>query len=427
MLRAKQSSERRCDTDLKTILKCSHFILAWCHYIPVVAFSAAAFFSGYTWPLLIQLRYNVWSGGAEGCGTNGCQIETYYHTYEHSPDLVWVVPWFSIISGTHHLYAWLCIQYPTSCLCIDYFKRCSRGETPLRWADYAASSTLMAVVNAAMWTSPCLISTILFWVAVQGLIIVCGAAADVLWFRGSNSAALYVFLAACTLYPVAWATIWESYRHAFNGPHAGDFPPREQLEFDPPTTVHIILVWITLSFAMFPIVQAIKLYFHKSNPKYPTSEYNDVDIIAPRKLIQYHNAYTIANQERATVVYWTESLFNVLSFAAKLPLLAVFWTGLAMRADRDISSNEVAGTVFSTTTTITGTTTSSSSPAEDDALVFGIFFGVLAAALVGAVLTGVSVRNALNGNNITDGVVWGVLKSCYMAITCFVCRKRVLS
>lgn len=372
------------------LLTYSHGVLALCHIGTASVFMCIAIYYKYTWEVPVILRYNIWVGGGEGCGEGGsCRIATYYHPYETKLELVHVVPFFSYVSGSHHLIAYLSLLSSGSeSWCWEGY---NNGRSYLRWADYAVSSTMITVVNAAMWTSPCLISTILMWMVVQPLVIACGAASDVLWFDNERSLAWGVYFIALITYPAAWATIWEPYSYSIRTDNkTGDFPPGPYATFDPPLVVTLILVWITMSFAVFPLIHYLKLR---------------------RK------------QEHEFAVYESECYYNVASFAAKFPLLALYFTGLVMRAKNNIVPFEQPGTPILTTTitTITGsTTTSAPAELEDRTLTIIIFSASLAIAVVGAIVTLWRIEQIKVGSLGHSPWYWRVWQ-CEGSCPCMVC------
>jgi len=389
---------RRQHTDLKmswssdtiaqflALLKRSHGVLAICHIAAASVFIFVAARNSYTPRVPVLLRYNIWVGGEEGCGEGGsCRIATYYHTYATELELVYAVPFFSYVSGSHHLVAYLSLaRSGDMSWCWDGY---TTGRSYLRWADYAVSSTLMVIVNAAMWTSPCLLSTILMWLVVQPLVIACGAASDVLWFEKSRWMAWGVYLAALLTYPAAWATVWEPYAYSIRTENkTGDFPPGPYATFDPPLVVTLILCWITASFAAFPLIHFFKL----------------------------------RDASGEIAVYESECYYNVASFAAKFPLLALYFTGLVMRAQNDITPFDKPGDRRSSTTatTQTGPTTTSTAELEDRDLTIAVFSGSLALAVIGGIWT-LRALERIKVNSLRQAPWYQRLWACRCFSGCF--------
>ena len=107
-------------------------VLGSLHYAAALSLAMYAEIEDKDWKTHVYQRYNAWVGSEEGsCGEgDGCLVyvvESRIGGYQVS--LIWASAAFSLISGTHHLFAWrYWLWYKRACI--------DSGLNWVRWLDY---------------------------------------------------------------------------------------------------------------------------------------------------------------------------------------------------------------------------------------------------------------------------------------------------
>ena len=158
---------------LEEIFKLQQGILAFFHIGLSVALYAASDGNSYAVP--VRQIFNRWRSDTPGDGCdslNSCtilQAEAQISGYTEGTnelggtfDLVFIVPAFSLISGLHHLFAFV---RP------DYYLSTSKVANPWRMIDYVSSSSLMLAVNSVLFVSPGSLDTLFLTVAFMACVV----------------------------------------------------------------------------------------------------------------------------------------------------------------------------------------------------------------------------------------------------------------
>ena len=308
-----------------------HLVLAVSLFISVI---------GSPWDVPFAIRYSNWTETEEnlrcGEGNNTCIISM----SERDAGVFNVgilVPFFSLISGLHHLCAALATNtYLTTVT--------DTGANPWRAIDYALSSSLMIVVVSVLFRAPSDPMMLLVLACLQALTCAIGYAIELLKRHasaigaGSREAdprpAKWLFGTAFLAYAGLWISLLIPFGYAVRGA---------------PPAVVVFIMFMVLSFSLFPLVFLWSWNFE-----------SEADVLR-REL-----AYTAA------------------SFLSKIPLLVLFWTGVVMRSgtvqfesDPDLNTD--------------GSTLS------DDEL-FGLFAGVVATCAVLGTVMLVCANKLATGN-----------------------------
>ena len=189
------------------ILACLHLGFAF----TMLALTA----SNEAWIVNVNLQYNVWDVNDIGsCSEESpCSIDLAvenlgnFHT-------TYLVPFFSIVSGMHHLIAFL--SYATTLDGGFYQKAVDEGvnwvrlhrvkyfissnASQLRWVDYGLSSSMMIVVLDLLFVAPPDLRSLLFAALIQSLVILSGYSSDVARSNNEFNKGLIIFSMASLLY-----------------------------------------------------------------------------------------------------------------------------------------------------------------------------------------------------------------------------------
>ena len=313
-----------------------HLVLAVLLFISV---------SDNAWKVPFAIRYSNWTETEEnlrcGEGNNTCIISM----SERDAGVFNVgilVPFFSLISGLHHLCAALFTN--------TYLKTVTdTGGNPWRAIDYALSSSLMIVVVSVLFRAPSDPMMLLVLACLQALTCAIGYAIELLKRplapiktedrRAQSSPAKWLFRTAFLAYAGLWISLLIPFGYAVEGA---------------PPAVAVFIMFMVLSFSLFPLVFLWSWNFESE------------DDVLRREL-----AYTAA------------------SFLSKIPLLVLFWTGVVMRS----------GTVQFESDPDLNTDGSTLSDGE----LFGLFGGVVATcAALGTVML-VCANKLATGNYCGEG------------------------
>ena len=262
---------------------------------------------GVGWKVPAVLRFNIWTSNDGGtcAGDGGCTIDEYEYVLPAAIYTGALVASFSYFSGTHHAIA------------AYYGERFERhliehkGVSVLRWMDYCWSASLMLMTDSLLWLAPGSVQTLVLTFCTMWLVIVAGYGSEVAWSSGDNNGhAKFIFLLAFTPFVCAWAMTWSTFIAALHPPEdslplrtsfADSFVSKAPEASSPPSFVIVILVWLFITYVSFPALHCYRLY---------------------------------AGTTEADSIIYVESVYSVLSFCAKIPLLAVYGTAVSARANR---------------------------------------------------------------------------------------------
>ena len=276
-----------------------------------------------SWVIPVELQFNIWRSANGTCNADsgGCSIMKLSTNLQRKFDTGWAVPFFSIISGTHHLYAATNDRYLQEV-------SDKSGVAAARHIDYALSAPLMFCLDGVLWLSPPSLQQMLYSVSFMFMIIVMGYASEVIWSLGRVLEAKVVFFAAFIPFCAIWSLSWIVFDMGMHPPknisdikHVPSFVNATTLVgSDPPNFVIAILGIIFGTYLLFPIV----FYLRLRKPS-PNGASLDIDEIITH-----------------------EMRFGFLSFVSKIPLLAVYATAVSSRSNRiTIGESSVSNTTGS--------------------------------------------------------------------------------
>ena len=311
-------------------------VLALCHLGIALALIIDVAIQGQNYDVGVELTFNRWGNVLGDACTEGDPCVIYNFIADiFSINLSYVVPSFSLISGTHHLIAWYSLGSGEESF---YLRSALISSNWLRYLDWASSSSLMIIVNSILWQSPPEFMVIFLWVALQATTNFIGFLCESAWlqsavlsFKNGQRALKWAFWSASLLYFGAWGcqivVINGNFGHL-------DYPttpePCPGVIFDqPPIFVQIFAYFLVLSFAFFPIIVGWKI----SAFPWQREPSSDIDELLLRNLE-------------------LENLAGTASFFAKLPLLATYAGGVLMQGSDLVTSN-LAGTCPNTTAVTT--------------------------------------------------------------------------
>lgn len=272
-----------------------------------------------SWDIPVELQFNIWRSNNGTCsGNTGCSIAK-LSTNSFTFYTGWAVPFFSIISGTHHLYAATKGREYISQLAnapTDPKTPGTHGVAYARHFDYAFSAPLMFCLDGILWLSPPSVQQFAYSLSFMFLIIVLGYASEVAWSRGAVFDAKVIFFSAFIPFCAIWTLSWVVFHTGMNPPPLTDLKNvpayisagNATLDgSDPPDFVIAILALIFGTYLLFPFVFYLRL---RGDAPVPNQKLDDDKIITH------------------------EMRFGFLSFISKIPLLAVYATAVSARSNR---------------------------------------------------------------------------------------------
>lgn len=233
-----------------------------------------------------NFRYNVWNPkeGADETCDGGCTLSKNTYTFAEKLNINVLVAFFSFVSGTNHaIQAYWTLQ--------DYATKLASRLNWVRFVDFGVSAGLMVIANAILFYVPPDLQTLTLWFVYQCLTQLGGYASEVLLEKGEREAAFNVFCVSGILYIVPWALLFATFAMTTQKDLLGTPDVNT-----PPIQVWFFLGWIFQTFMLFPVATYYKI---------------------------------LANQGDAYIKW--EIVNSLLSFIAKLPLLAVFAGGSFQR------------------------------------------------------------------------------------------------
>lgn len=268
-----------------------HLILALIVFIDVL---------NQEWIVPFFIRYTNWTETDDSldCGEKGnvCTLSLSERD-AGTANIGIIVPFFSFVSGVHHLYAGLNTD--------GYIESIyAGGANPYRAWDYALSSGLMIVIVSILFRAPSDPTFLVVLALLQAMICFMGYTIELVrsninhhirldagtgpgndkvnrlsWFRlGANQ----LFLIASVAYAGLWTSLLIPFFYAVE---------------DAPKVVIAYIMFMVIVFSIFPVIF------------YATRNYSSKEQIIKREL------------------YYTSA-----SFLSKIPLLVLFWTGVVMRS-----------------------------------------------------------------------------------------------
>lgn len=261
-------------------------VLALGHFAAAFAVLGILLGEDGAWSVPVSFRYNVWNETGVDTGKFVISSATISVTEKFYPGYALI--FCSFISGFHHLVAALITE--------RYLDDVRGGFNLYRWLDYAFSASVMVLANEVLWLAPAELSLLIGVFVIQFFIVISGGlAVEKLWADGEPATGflvLFQLLASSVVFVLFWL------RYFFIL-YYGDMNPASNSHV--PLFVYIILLILTVSFTLFPIVFACKLF--------------------------------LGPPEDSRNLYY-EVWFWVLSAIAKIPLLTFFATGILARTSR---------------------------------------------------------------------------------------------
>jgi len=158
----------------------------------------------YPWRTPINIQYSKWTQ-AKGNEDEACSAETPCFINEESNqindgfNIGLLIPFFSFISGNHHLYAAIFTE--------DYVDKIkdSKGANPYRAFDYLFSSSLMIVVASVLFKAPPDLGFLFLAASVQAATILVGFCLELLTRR--EEFFWPIFAAICIVYVFLWTSL----------------------------------------------------------------------------------------------------------------------------------------------------------------------------------------------------------------------------
>lgn len=288
-----------------------------------------------------NFRYNVWgTNGSDSCD-NGCTLSAETYTFAEQLNVNVLVAFFSIVSGTNHLIQAVFVDK-------DWF---DQGYFSVRSLDFGVSAGLMLVANSILFYAPPNVQTMTLWFVFQALTQLGGYSAEVLLSKDAGKEAFNVFCVAGILYLVPWSLLFATFAMTAQDGYLDSAIATNE----PPIQVWFFLAWIFQTFMLFPVALFFKI---RALSTFVVKEAN-TGAVKP---------------ELKDVCYKFEVVYSLLSFVAKLPLLAVFAGGSFQRG---------AFTDLEGDTGIDGCPPAGGQSANDTYL---LLFGPMGASIIGAIV-----------------------------------------
>ena len=274
------------------------------HIATALAITLIVFAFENDWKVNVHTSFNIWQrskANSECSPETPCAVGEYRTPTETRLSLGGVVSSFSYFSGAHHLF----LAYSSAA--VDTIE--NTGVNVWRWWDYAWSASLMLALNSVLFLSPPDAQTITLWFAASGSPFSAATAprppGRLVWPEAERTQ--WPSTAGQQRPTLLSGTSWASFIISttdvsgavrVGGGYFANASEAEPLQKnDPPILVWVILTWLCGSFLLFPIVHALKI---SRNP-----------------------------QETDALRY--EVYYSFLSLFSKIPLAAVFASGVINR------------------------------------------------------------------------------------------------
>lgn len=309
----------------------THF-LRWQLFLAAAHFAAAIYVfvrvnERGSWDVPVLLRFNIWESRNGTCDIDeGCSINEYQRTLDGTFQTGWLVPWFSVVSGSHHLLA--------AMLGRSYLKLLlkNKGVAVLRHADYLISAPLMYTLDSVLWKAPPTLAQLVFAWAAMFLVILAGYGSEVAWSERQYGHAMSIFFLAVVPFIATFSVSWVVFTESLDPGSSTErvrsiYLDSQQLGqstppgSDPPEFVKVILGWIFTTYALFPFAALYRLLVEIPPDG---DEYLLVDKISKNSVDDTPGRGAI----------FTESIYSALSLFSKIPLLVVYASAVLARQDR---------------------------------------------------------------------------------------------
>jgi len=277
------------------------------HYAAALAVFIVCLKDNGAWKVPVVSRFNVWvpknRSRTDSCD-DGCWIMEYQRHVAYMY-VGYAVCLFSVISGSHHLYA---VVKGVAFLKLLVKKK---GVSFARWVDYFLSASLMLMVDSILWVSPPTVQQLVYVPALMGAVVVGGYGAEVAHSLSKDANdAKRLFGMACVPFAAAYITNAVQFAEARRSTD-GARPVQGNVTMlhgtngaKPPAFVYVIFLWIAFTYCLFPAALAFKIW----GP--------------PPKAVLTEEG-----------VASSEAVFSLLSFVAKVPLLMVYAIAVAGRTE----------------------------------------------------------------------------------------------
>ena len=298
-----------------------------------------------------EFKFNVW-GQNDGDATceDGCTLSRENYTFPQQLNVNILVAFFSLVSGTNHLVQLFVTE--------SWFEQ---GYFSIRSIDFGTSAGLMLLANSILFYVPPDVISLTLWFVFQALTQRGGYATEVLLATNvARVKAFDVFCVSGILYVVPWSLLFGTFAMTTQEGLLG-----VETVNSPPIQVWFFLAWIFQTFMLFPLAMWFKIF-----------------------------AWPNDDSKNPAVCYRYELINSLLSFIAKLPLLAVFAGGSFQRGlftELEATGNETTGLAVDECPAINGTTTGTE--------VYTVLFVPMALSLLGAAVVVYLFRNALFDGN----------------------------
>lgn len=255
----------------------------------------------------VGYNYNQWLFNPE---TSALVLQPCTRLSPGQVDITVIVALFSVISGTHHLFATICCyskdrrrKDPTrkARWLHEYVDIMNTGVNPWRWLDYGISSALMMAVQVCLLQVPLDLIALIAVVMLQCLVCALGFASEYIWSLqppadgAANKVALPLSLTAAAKWcfgasTAAFIAIWVAICKilAVSANEAGESFP---------VFVWIFTAYLVFTFMLFPINHVSRIWQDKT----------------PERIIA------------------SEVRYICLSFIAKVPLMLLYALSLPVR------------------------------------------------------------------------------------------------
>lgn len=281
-----------------------HAVLAALHYAAAASVFLLVERKG-DWSVPVLSKFNVWVPNDDNSTcADGCAIVEYQRELPVKLRLGVCVALFSVLSGSHHVYA------ATRGVAYADALVTAHGVSVVRWVDYYLSASLMFMVDSVLWYAPPSVAQLVLTASVMAAVITAGYGSEVAWSADRNSDAIAIFSAACVPFAAAFAASYVAFTEGVGDLHADARPVAWQGAVaqaikqgsSPPAFVYAIFAWILGTYSLFPAAHAYRLATMRASTATPDA------------------------------LFRMEAVYAYLSFFAKVPLLAVYATAVVGRS-----------------------------------------------------------------------------------------------
>ena len=253
----------------------------------------------YPWETPIEIVYSNWSNtDGDTCSAESpCYITEEKYIVNDGVNIGLLIPFFSFISGNHHLYAALFTEKYIDTVSDNGF------ANPYRAFDYLISSSLMIVVAAILFKAPPDLGFLFVVAGTQAATILVGFCLELMHTKQGDHTDRppyfwSVFIGIMIVYAFLWAALLMPFYFAVQ---------------DAPPVVIFFILYLLESFLRFPI-QFVLSDIKKAWKRFRKDSRSNNETIK-EKIIE------------------DEFGWMALSAESKLPLLVLFYFGVVARSD----------------------------------------------------------------------------------------------